>query len=71
MSEPGVPKPKLRLVADGDADRQCRRQTWDERVARYALDEDATVRLEINTDQEIRRWLKTGRDPEVTEEAAS
>ena len=71
VSKPNAPKPKLRLVADGDADRQCRRQTWNERVSRYALAEDATVRLEIATGRGIGRWLKLGQDVENTEEAAS
>jgi hypothetical protein len=50
-------KPQLRLLATGDADRQARRQTWTMRVERYALAEDATVRVEVATEGGLGRWL--------------
>jgi len=71
LDEPPARKPPLRLVATGDAARQARRQTWDARVERYAMAEEAVVKLEVATDREIGRWLWGGEPTEAMEGAAS
>ncbi|MFT6160765.1 MAG: hypothetical protein ACJA00_003358 [Myxococcota bacterium] len=60
VDNPAIQRTRLRLVATDDADRQGRRLTWTQRVAHYTLPEHAVVRLEIETDRELRRWLGEG-----------
>jgi len=71
LNELAAPRPPLRLVATGEADRQARRQTWAARVARYALAEEATVRLEVTSSAPIRRWLGSKPSLEASEVGAS
>lgn len=71
VDAPAARQSRLRLVADSEAERQARRQTWEQRVARYALAEEATVEVDVATDREIRRWLHRARPREATEGAAS
>jgi hypothetical protein len=51
------PKPRIRLVAASVADRQHRRKTWAENVARYALDDSATVDVDVKASAELRSFL--------------
>ena len=46
VDEPDPP-PRLTFVADDTADRQRRRKTWAQDVARHALDDAARVMLDI------------------------
>ena len=71
VDHPTAQRTRLRLIAANDADRQARRQTWTQRVARYALPDRAVVRLEIETDQDIRRWLTGSVTGNIEGKAAS
>lgn len=52
-----TPIPKPRLVAVDVADRQRRRKTWAQNVARYALPDDARVNVEVAGSDELRQML--------------
>lgn len=54
---PPPPRPRPMLVAADVADRQRRRKTWEENVARYALPEKARVRLKVEASPELRHLL--------------
>ena len=45
------------LVAADVADRQRRRKTWEQNVARYALPEGARVQLTVAASSEVRHML--------------
>jgi hypothetical protein len=56
--ERGPPeRPRPRLVAADIADRQRRRKTWQQNVARYALPSSAKVRVEVAGRQVLRELL--------------
>ncbi len=60
---PSPPDPlTLVLVADDTGDRQRRRKTWDQNLARHALPEAAQVKLDVSCRDELRAWLG-GRPP--------
>lgn len=52
----------LVLVAHDTGDRQRRRKTWDQNLARHALPEAAQVKLDVSCRDELRAWLG-GRPP--------
>lgn len=58
-AEVDVPRqnPRPRLLAVDVASRQRRRKTWEERVGRYALPEDARVSMEVAGSIELRHLL--------------
>ena len=54
-------KPVLRLVARDDADRQRRRSTWADNVARFALPDGAKVQVQVQAAPAYQRlWGDTG-----------
>lgn len=55
--------PRLTLVAAGVADRQRRRHTWEQNVARYALPDGARVELMVEGATEFRQLLGETRCP--------
>ncbi len=54
---PDPPSPCLTLVADDEAHRQRRRKTWQQNLDRYALPEDAKVRIQVAAGPELRAML--------------
>jgi len=50
---PPPPPPRPRLVAASVGHRQRRRQTWAQKVARYALPTEATTHLQVNGSKEL------------------
>jgi hypothetical protein len=57
--------PRPRLVAADEADRQHRRLTWQERLARNALPDQARVRMDVSGSPDLRLLLQTPRDAKV------
>lgn len=57
---PALVKPTLLAIDPGH--RQCRRKTWEQNVARYALAGDVTVRFEIESGDALREILGAERD---------
>jgi len=55
-----VTTPTLTLLAEDTADRQRRRKTWEQNVARHTLPETARVTLEIACHHDLRGWLGGG-----------
>lgn len=53
------------LLARDDADRQRRRQTWEQQVARYALPEDAQVHIEVCGSRALQERLGHATSPTV------
>ena len=53
------------LVAVDTADRQRRRKTWSENVARHALAPGARVSMDVACGAALRGWLGDGRSPEA------
>jgi hypothetical protein len=49
--------PVLELLADDTADRQRRRKTWAQNVARHALCEQARVTVQVACRSDLRAWL--------------
>ena len=62
---PPPPRPRPMLVAADVADRQRRRKTWEDNVARYALPEGAHVRLEVEASPEVRHLLGEAKSARV------
>jgi hypothetical protein len=54
-----------RLVAVDQGDRQRRRKTWDQNLARHALPDDARVSLRVAAGADLRRMLGDTDRPEV------
>jgi hypothetical protein len=54
---PPPPPPRPRLVAADIAERQRRRKTWEENLARYALPEGALVHIEVAGTQIFRQMI--------------
>lgn len=54
---PSDPVVQPRLLARSDGDRQHRRLTWRQQLARYALPADVPVGVEIRGGDGLRRWL--------------
>jgi len=55
LPPPSPPRP--RLVADDVAERQRRRKSWADNVARYALSDDAVVSLQVSGSDALRRFF--------------
>jgi len=53
-----IDRPALALVAEDTADRQRRRKTWAQNVARHALPETAQVTAQVACRDELRAWLR-------------
>jgi len=60
-----------RLVATDVADRQRRRKTFAQNVARYALAEGDRVHLRVQASDEVRRWLGEPRQQRVAEQTGT
>lgn len=63
---PEPPRPRPMLVADDVGDRQRRRKTWGQNVARYALPDGARVRLTVEAPAEVRHLLGEVQPARVT-----
>ena len=61
VERPPPPRPRPRLVAADEADRQRRRKTWAQNLARYALPDTATVHITVAGTPALRRMI---REPE-------
>ena len=51
-------RPTIALVAEDTGDRQRRRKTWAQNIARYALPESASVTVEVACHDKLRAWLR-------------
>jgi hypothetical protein len=67
---PPAPAPWPRLVARNAAQRQRRRKTWAENLARYALPESARVLVQASGSMAFRQMLGEMTNPEATTSAA-
>lgn len=57
LRAPEKRKRHLRLIAENVAERQRRRKSWAENVARYALDARAEMNVELSSSDDLVAWL--------------